>query len=761
MGVPFEQMGNALADASLRVQQRNAAVARARDFNQFSTTAAENLRVMQQTEDMSDPGMVVAYNTEVSKMMNDFVEAHGGRFGPNSKAELFAKMDGLRAGLLDDASRISAEAGVAAVQGEIERDFNERTNVVMNDPTQYMAVLDSGFASLANYADVLTPAQIMEYENSFAGAVTEAAVNGILLQPGGSAEAARLLATSPALARYLSPQTMGRITTSIRQARALEMEADSRRFQVGSSLVDAQGNVIYTAPAAPTGPSKADEVLEMARMFFDITGEMPSSEMLAKAAFDFNAGSGGVSKVGEAEEMVAFFEERGIPMDPGMLKQFFGVDVPEGERSLTSQVVEMNALSVAAGGEELTPDQLLVLFELRNKPGMSFADKVQEAETLLKREMTESELAVIGGFMVPGKRFLAEEIRQTNILYDAYGLPPLSPDQVRAMTESGLYEVPEGQSFGGGVAGETLNTFNTIPQLIVDGTATPEEIRTLEIAATDYVQSRTFNDPVTGEVVTQQKSLPTAVAEALRSAGVELPGASIDGLTATSGPNAGGADTAPGSGAGEDDTAPGDEAPETADMAEAISAMPPNLQGRTVYGMADLLQGPEASFDRTLADLPVNLRPAPEQVSAKQFFDVFVNEVVSVLQTSPRFEGTERAQIKKELNLRTDPLSNSEIFRDQLRGLDSALQERLNSANASLRDSTLPLAERQRLLQVVNSVTMLRKKLMTDEERQANAAASPEVAPVVVTTQDEINSLAPGTIYQLPDGSQWTSGKAQ
>jgi hypothetical protein len=234
---------------------------------------------------------------------------------------------------------------------------------------------------------------------------------------------------------------------------------------------------------------------------------------------------------------------------------------------------------------------------------------------------------------------------------------------------------PKKGPLGAGSKGDILNTLIQFAPLYAAGALDPEGINTFMTAVTDYTQETKTQiiDPLTGQksMLIQQNKLPPHVLEAL---GNKAPKPST---TTPGGPAASVSRPAPGGAASGAQSAPS-------------LGLTPNDSNPEIYQVASTsprstffdLAGFGTGFVPVLVagvarnvplDAAGQIRSDFQQ--ATSMITDMSNRIVNVLQESPRFAETERAMIKKDLDISPELFTNKSAFINRVIALDNSFEK--------------------------------------------------------------------------------------
>ena len=263
---------------------------------------------------------------------------------------------------------------------------------------------------------------------------------------------------------------------------------------------------------------------------------------------------------------------------------------------------------------------------------------------------------------------------------------------------------------GKGSKGDILNNIIQFAPLYQAGSLTPVQENAFMTAVTDYTQPTTveFTDPDSGlkSLRTQRNELPKFVTDALNS---RRPGSAPAPLSTTGGP-------AP-TGAG---------GPRPATDAPTFLGLTPDNANPETYQAASLapkttffdLAGTGTGFVPVLVagvarNVPLDAagKIGPEFQQSTAMLKSMTNRIVNALQESPRFAETERAMIKKELDIEPRLLSNANAYINQVIALDNAFEKIENKEYAKFNNPKVGVQFRNDAAKKIEEITAVREML--------------------------------------------------
>lgn len=690
-----EQFGNTLLEAQGRIQERNDAVARAREFGAFGEFATTSLTALQDTGDIADPRTVATYRQQLDEKIAEMVGNHAG--SEDSRAVLQARLYEQRSSLLDQAAVTSAAAGRKAVTDQLGTELSIEAAAVSADPTQFTAAMARWNSKVDDFAGALDPEQERTFRKQGPAAFVGAAIDNILMQPNGDQEAMKLIQSSPGLMSFLSPPEQQALQQRIRvvaQANAAERNK-TYTLSPGAKLVDSSGKVIARGDPVAQPKSKGAEALEALTMFAKFTGLQPTPDQVSHVLGLGDLSTGTQSWAAKSEDFVTDFKRR-LNREPteAEMQKFYGVDRPDRPQSLTEKVTEIRQI-LGKEGRALTEEQLNRVIGIHSDPTMTLSQKVAEAERAIGRPLVDTEIATLGNF----------------------------------------YMTPEKPEAGPDLESDTLTVFSNLGARFGAGETTALEDRQFISAVTDYTQQRqTGSDPDTNLPIYGRNELPPFVVKALTARGYEVPGAkeTAEPSAAGSQDNSG----KPGSPAPQGDSGP----PTKANAEQQTGQMQPTDQGAgqpqpgqsggaaqrepTIYELAPNVAGVSATLKGAVGRAPIIGGGNPKEVTAQSRVQTAQSTIISALRNvDTRFLGqVEREQLEQRLDIAgglEDPLS----YQQRLVGIDIDLEKRLDNALETAANKKTTKEARQAALDAINTIRQVREQLLPDRFDTAQEAA--------------------------------------
>lgn len=226
----LDRMASALSENVIRMKERDDAVARARDYGDFTNFATQTLQTFQQGEDMSDPLVQKKFKETLEAKRMEMLGSHRG--GPNSKADLDARLSTFSSGTFNQALSIGVEQGNAKVKVQLGEERNVFVQQVSEDPSQFRAALEEYGMKVADYGRVLPEAERANLMKTAVQAGVMGVVDTMLSSPNGPREVNRLFTSNPDLMRQLEPAAQASIRKAVSDAAKYDKELSLKAKQI-------------------------------------------------------------------------------------------------------------------------------------------------------------------------------------------------------------------------------------------------------------------------------------------------------------------------------------------------------------------------------------------------------------------------------------------------------------------------------------------------------------------------------------------------
>jgi len=252
---------NAVAQAILdvgaaheRIQNRDAAVDRAKKITRFKQTATDELRRLQTEEDLSDDEVIGSYKESLDSARADLLNGHG--YSADSQASLAAQFEGLHGSAMAEATALSLTAKRAAVDDHLGAAVNEIVSSTYGNPSaeNILTQFEAGTRMIDNMAPALTPDEERAWRRAVESNVVEAAVTSFIDR--GDIQQAEKVLQQTGVSEILTPEKRQQIFSRIGTARAAIAKRQPTKgpFVVDGKLIAADGQVLYEPAATETDP---------------------------------------------------------------------------------------------------------------------------------------------------------------------------------------------------------------------------------------------------------------------------------------------------------------------------------------------------------------------------------------------------------------------------------------------------------------------------------------------------------------------------
>lgn len=345
--------------------------------------------------------------------------------------------------------------------------------------------------------------------------------------------------------------------------------------------------------------------------------------------------------------------------------------------------------------------------------------QIQAVEQMLGRKVTQSERMQLAG-LAPNKP--VDSVAAKIAAFEAATGQTATPAQIAKAYGMEVESADPENPFGSGLQGRALASAMDLAPLYEAGLTSPEEERRLEAA----MAAMRVTDPITGQPVVAP---PPFLAKALAARGID-PVQAFDGQVSIVGarPGADGGGLPPGA-------MPASFGQSQQQPAPAPAA--PNPQ--SIFNQAENIAGPVPFAAEVLRSNPIfgAIMPGADMLKARQSVELAQQNLVRVLQNSPRYAEGERQAIAKEVDISPAIWSNPEAYRDKLIAIDDGLRQRLAVAEQTAKSRTVSQEERAKATDLVNAIVPFLEQLGV---------------PPVVQTPEEAWSLPVGTMFRTPKG---------
>lgn len=251
---PFEDAANTaqvFAQVQGKIQNRDDAVRRARDYSAFNETIGEELRRIQTEEDIADDGTGKKFNDFLNQQLQTVIGQHGG--SPESGAQLEIRLTEKKSDYTSQFANLSLTAKRNAVNAIMGQEIGKLGDLVYRDPGNIATAYDELEGMIADWAGVWTANEEEAFRVSGRSAIHEAALDSLLDQ-GDVQTAEALLYDMPGFSVPMTNEGRRRIQRRIREARGGDsLGAKVREFEqaVGRDATEAE---IAKMAGAATSP---------------------------------------------------------------------------------------------------------------------------------------------------------------------------------------------------------------------------------------------------------------------------------------------------------------------------------------------------------------------------------------------------------------------------------------------------------------------------------------------------------------------------
>ena len=440
--------------------------------------------------------------------------------------------------------------------------------------------------------------------------------------------------------------------------------------------------------------------------------------------------------------------ERSRPLLTGRDNRKFNAQIVALEGATLRKGAEISARRarvVAAIGEENVTPQISLAIEgivLPKRGPLTLTEDIADTEKVLGRRLTPREIGAKAG---THKKLPDTETDDKGI----FGSGALGSAQELLATRHPDFMARVGQPFNeadrlylAAVAiASRPNESTGIP-----GTLTPTTKEALRARGIDPRQMAGFPvipgpeapaaPPAPGDL--RSGSVPTITPPAIPGQEAAAPAAT--GLAARSVEQAQGdaAFAEPGSGADKPFTI-ADAAEESRQFTEQGGLLSPQarLPNETIFGQTDILTGPISAIRGVGARIPLlgGLIEDPLTTRARTALPIITNDLLKILANNPKYAVTERTDLKEIVSLESKFFDRPENLRQQIIGLDTALEIREKNARQTIASEAVTRVEAEHALNILQGLIKFRKILG---------------APPVVRSAVEAKSLPLGAPFRIP-----------
>jgi hypothetical protein len=386
------------------------------------------------------------------------------------------------------------------------------------------------------------------------------------------------------------------------------------------------------------------------------------------------------------------------------------------------------------------------------------AKKVSGWTQRLGRDLTPQEVAKIESLPEKKDMTIADQI----VEYELVTGKPAPPEVVDSFYKIEGQKTSSGGQFGNSLQGRALDFVTNNAVAYANGMLDPQQARIFEASATEAYKPVTRQNPANGLMETLQPTIPNFVTQALQQGGRVYGGTSltsrsgsyligpegqipkfrpgdqvtIEGRTATVGPDG--------------FFATGDLGQPTAAAAPQASGAPSTPSGeRTIWDRRRSIAGPVAAATAGVNRVPfvgpliagglMGEEETRKTEEDRRFVENASRDLVRILQNNPRFAEGEREAIEKEISIGPEAFRSQKSYEAKLIGIAQSLSARKRDAQAALAGE-ISLEERKRNMDNIQGIDNFMRNLGL---------------PVVVTTEEQVQALPPGTVFMDEKGNEF------
>jgi hypothetical protein len=277
-GGGLEKLALEIGDAESRIQTRQDAVLRAKDYGAFNERSDTELRRLMTEDDLALPATVEKYGQFLDTERDRVVKGHAG--SSLSRTALSEKLEASSSAMRGRVATMALEAQDKAVVDHMGGRMNVYTSRAYEKPGSLVDLYRSYDAEVDDMLPALRPEQERSFRRAGRERIAEAAIGGLIAR-GAMPEAKKLMGT-PGLAEILGEQAQGRINAKLFEADRAIADAETaglrKRAELGA-LLGRQPNEDELRTYAGLAP-KTDKLTELRTLL----GREPTPEERAQAA---------------------------------------------------------------------------------------------------------------------------------------------------------------------------------------------------------------------------------------------------------------------------------------------------------------------------------------------------------------------------------------------------------------------------------------------------------------------------------------------
>lgn len=244
-GIGAQNVGQAMAQAAMRIKNREDTAARAMEGSAISRELADDYRARLTSNKLMTSAQVQDYVGYVDDRIETAVNNHNGTLA--SKAALRERLTNERDRLADEASFAALNAARAIGRADMDSRFKVLNSSVVSDPSRLPEAYRQAETIRADYADMFTPEEEIAETARQNSIIAASAVEGFMNR-GLYAEAADLV-QMPGVADVMSPEQQLSVSNRLMQAR----ERENAQWNAYRQNLQVMANAIGVTPDnAPT-----------------------------------------------------------------------------------------------------------------------------------------------------------------------------------------------------------------------------------------------------------------------------------------------------------------------------------------------------------------------------------------------------------------------------------------------------------------------------------------------------------------------------
>ena len=233
------------AAAEARLMAAQDAIERARDEGIYTETLNARLRELEDTDDLSKPDTLRAFNQFVSEKEKEILGGHRG--SEMSRAKLAAKVEAQRFSILGKAAIGASKARKALVQRSVDQRMGSYAAQAYDAPAMLGSLWQSWDGVIDDMAPALNPDEVNQFRTAGRQEIAKSTIQS-LVDRGGFDEVDRMLRDTPGLAGALKPETLRAFQSAVTVAR--QKAQDEKQTAMFGGGAEGRALAIMTNDAA-------------------------------------------------------------------------------------------------------------------------------------------------------------------------------------------------------------------------------------------------------------------------------------------------------------------------------------------------------------------------------------------------------------------------------------------------------------------------------------------------------------------------------